>query len=307
MKTKSESSSSAPHHDWPDLELFDLGLTTTAGSHRIDFHNSEPVELVMNEYIANNKNPSIVIFFDHLSDQMIETQLNKMTSSVSRRSLTLPVISIADPMLSLDPSRETGWFTGKPGGNYIHNLIMTLKSIQRITGKELIFTGSYSGGFAALEYGRLFKGPSSVITWNAITDMFYSAEAPLKHLLRKDYNLAKASIARPDWRAYGKVRTDKLINTSVSDSETIYSPRRQLFICDASEWMLKRHVGPFLASINLSVSKPGVTKIDKNHFILVENFNRHEIDSFPEIFKIAIYNMATSDSDLDNFRELNLH
>lgn len=86
------------------------------------------------------------------------------------RNLDMPVLSVADPSLSLSDSLALGWYAG----NHLipdlqKKIAFLLDSFSETYGVKLIMFGGSGGGFASLAIQGLMKSSVTVAVWNPQT------------------------------------------------------------------------------------------------------------------------------------------
>ncbi|MGP5048352.1 hypothetical protein [Glutamicibacter ardleyensis] len=280
---------------WENLNIFDQEWSGQPGQHLIHVPNGDSICITVSDAVGKSKLDVIVISFMgavsnpgriDVHNFMVNHSLNK----------NLPVIHVTDPLVQYSDSMKLAWYVGHDNDAFTDELISALKSVQRKMGKELLFVGGNGGGLAALELARRFKGPCSVITWDAHTDIYEAPQSLVKPFLKYLFNFSNTLLQSNSWKSHCKKRTFGRIVTNVNSDETLSSPRRILFLQNSSHGkplihaeLLWRHSGqPSLSE--------GQNSIDENRGFILNEYSdmdagqyMHDINEYIGMFSDKKY------------------
>lgn len=261
------------HIEWDNLDDFRNRWGGEPGVHTVIFSNSNiPVDLYANEHIKNSNFESIAVFFTGA----VSARAGKKGPFFSGLGISgknkIPMIAISDPTLDKDPELSLAWYLTGPDDRFADNLKSTLEAVYAATGKELILVGGSGGGFAALNFAAKLDCESSVLVWNPQTDIYDYAERFVKQYLRSQFNFSHASLARPDWKSYCRLRTDRVLTTSVVGRDTLTRPKRVVYLQNESDWHKDKHLKPLWNTVSQVALGSGLNELDPQHVVLVKDF-----------------------------------
>lgn len=280
------------HYLWDNISDFKARWSLLPGIHTIIFANqSLSIDVMVNEYVQLPTSGIVPVFFSGA----ISNRKSKTGPFFTGRSITgsdkLPLISIADPTLDVDPELEIAWYAGLPGQHLTEAIAEILSAIHESTSKELLLVGGSGGGFAALQLGRILGDKVSLLVWNAQTDIYEYSERFVKKYLRCSFGFAHATLNSSTWKEYCAPRTSKHVDMHVLYDDTLTRPRRILYLQNETDWHREKHLIPLW---NLSSDVPiksGVNSLDNDHQVLVHDLaNGHEPPS-PNLVKAILVQM----------------
>lgn len=273
MKNKNYAQWNVLHYMWDSVVDFESRWNRIPGVHTIYFGADEPpIDIYVNEHVQIENHDVQPILFTAAVAQRGSSQGPFFSGLGIAKSKELPLIAIADPSLDNDPSLNLAWYTGGPNDNVEGNLLKLFEALHRSLHRELLFVGGSGGGYAALSFARRFVFKSSVVVWNPQTDIYEYNERFVKSYLRSQFNFAYSALARDDWKAFCKYRTDQKIATNILDTKTIDNPRRVIYLQNATDWHLTKHLQPLWATISHNKLVDGKNILDSNHIIVVDKF-----------------------------------
>lgn len=284
---------------WNALDQFEDEWRGASGQHVILMPDESNISITVNKMVSKNLSSGIIIsFLGAVANPKLIGPGNLMKNMILNQEM--PIIHVTDPLIQGDSDLRLAWYTGQPRSAFTRNLVDVFRAIQRYSGKELIFAGGNGGGFAALEFGRIFKDPSSVVTWDAHTDIYTSPDVFVKPYLKEQFNFSNATLQGKEWKAFCKKRTYSEINTSVNSLETIFSPDRLIFMQDIKNEIISPHTQMLWKCSDSKPLTAGVNKIDNEHVFVLKDYTSDEKTSyFDEINKI-LFALTTNGSMPDS-------
>ncbi|MFJ2471104.1 hypothetical protein [Glutamicibacter sp. NPDC087583] len=280
---------------WDDLDEFEDNVSSLTGIHSVAFDDGSSIELEISGPVFDTRTRSIIVLFSG-ARRMNESLAWPVKAFTRILESNLPVVQIADPLLKSNPELELAWFTGKPEDNFNDYLVDLIKSLQRTTGKEILFAGGNGGGYAALEFGRKFKGKSSVLTWDAHTDIYESPAKFVKPYLRAIIGVSNATLRREDWKDFCKKRTEQSIRTSVRSLETFTTPRRMVFLQQAGNSNFSQQLVSFWKTASSDELIIGTNHFDENRAIVLQDFQKDGRRRYLKTVNLILQKMCFTDS-----------
>ena len=163
------------------------------------------------------------------------------------RDLGTPLVSISDPLLAAHDDLRLGWYTGAAHDDVQGHVGILLHALSERVGHELLLVGGSGGGFAALHQVLRADYPASALVWNPQTDLLdYDPPAVAEYLA--------AALGRTEEQVAEMTRGERsaaLVAAGIehrvlpsASRET--SPRRVVYLQNASDWHVAKHLAPFL-------------------------------------------------------------
>ncbi|MGP9608403.1 hypothetical protein [Glutamicibacter sp. AOP33-2CA-4] len=180
------------------------------------------------------------------------------------------------------------------------NLNSILVAVQKSLSRELIFVGGSGGGFAALNFARNFSGACSVLAWNPQTDIYEYSERFVKAFLKSRFGFAHASLAKPNWKDFCKIRTEGRISTDVLEAKTMTSPRRLIYLQNKTDWHRESHLAPLWKQISEAPIVDGTNKIDANHLVVVDKFAEGHAPPSPKLIASILRQLQDPTKNAEN-------
>lgn len=152
-------------------------LTLSSGL-SVDFLYWEP------ENLSANNNKLLVCFNAAVGQRDVKSA--PFFSGVGLAAdLGIPVICIADPLVSDNRELGLAWYTGGEESNSLQLLIAEL--LNQIYGHyqyEMIICGGSGGGFASLVQASLITVPATVVVWNSQSSILKYLDEPVERYVR---------------------------------------------------------------------------------------------------------------------------
>lgn len=208
--------------------------------------NSE--EIVNNEYIAVSFSAAVTRK-DRLSPFF-------SLSGIANK-LSIPLIALADPTLSLSKNLTLGWYAGN---KYYPNLPDLLANIcdklVESTGKKLLLIGGSGGGFAALniQSRMLKKSSTKAIVWNPQTDLIAYSRAFVTSYMKVAFEDADHHVNNKNLEEFLNSRIKSVLK---HDPES-----QKLILMDGYDFKHTRDLKVYLGDLKESFSLNNLLKID---------------------------------------------
>jgi hypothetical protein len=171
--------------------------------------------------------------------------------------LSLPLISISDPSLSLNETLPLGWYAGNNDERLLLNIISHI--IDKIMSchdlHPLLFGGS-GGGYAALALSHLLSCESTTMAWNAQTSIGKYVPSHVLHYLDSAFPELSQEIKKAEvlvGQEQKECIADLLDRTGILHS-LWGMPRpaqaKVLYLQNESDWHVSAHAKPYLEGSN---------------------------------------------------------
>lgn len=261
------------HYSWDSVEHFIEDFTWRPGVHTIRFQamNLE-IDIMLNDVQPDSSLVRLPILFSGAISQR-ESKSGPFFSGLKiAKTFEFPMISIADPLLDSKPELSLGWYTGGTEDRLIEALSSFLVAISACLKVELLLAGGSGGGFAALNLSRELAERASVFVWNPQTDIYNYGERHVKQYLRQVFSFAHGTLARSDWKAYCRPRTDRLLATNILVRDLLRLPKKLLYLQNRTDWHLDMHARPLWKLSSSADLTAGMNAIDGEHVVVVHDF-----------------------------------
>ncbi|WP_457962750.1 DUF6270 domain-containing protein [Arthrobacter sp. D1-29] len=263
------------HFQWNSIEAYSNESKWQDGVHTISLDSGPSLDLIISGSPLYSDNKIIPIF---LSGAVQSRELKAgpffSGSNVSAKG-GFPYISISDPSLELDPTLGLAWYAGNEQQDLTQGLLKVLRNLIAASGKELLLIGGSGGGFAALRLGQKLGNAASVFVWNAQTDILEYNEKFVRNYLRAAYPTLTANLLESaGWKEAVRRKFDAAgVELSLlPDARAGRSPRRLLFVQNATDWHVPIHTAPFIEAFNLKHLGRGVYWANPDQLLWVTQF-----------------------------------
>ncbi|MGK3958291.1 DUF6270 domain-containing protein [Arthrobacter sp. R4] len=263
------------HFQWNSIDGYSGENIWRDGVHTISLDSGPSLDLVISGSPLHGDNKVIPIFLSG-AVQSRELKAGPFFSG-SNVSATggFPYISISDPSLELDPTLGLAWYAGNEKQDLTQSLLKLLRHLIAASGKELLLIGGSGGGFAALKLGQKLGNTASVFVWNAQTDILEYNEKFVRNYLKVAYPALTANLLESAaWKETVR-REFEAAGVELSllpDARAGRSPRRVLFVQNATDWHVPIHTAPFIEACNLKHLGRGVYWTNPDQLLWVTHF-----------------------------------
>lgn len=217
--------------------------------HRIFFNSPLSIDIcITGTDFFNDENSLLVCFSGAVPGDRKEKPSPILSGFSVAEDLQLPLISIADPTLSLSDDINLSWYAGnKYIPDLFNKLASILDSVSILTNKKLILFGGSGGGFASIAVAQLMSQSTKVCVVNPQTQIInYNSEHVFKFLeTAYDIDYGKYQIRDLDKQQllYALERYVPFHNLN----RLSFTTRTQLiYLQNISDWHTQLHALPFL-------------------------------------------------------------
>ena len=163
------------------------------------------------------------------------------------RVLGTPLVAISDPLLASHDALKLGWYAGAAHEHLQRHLGEVLRVLSRRVDRELLLVGGSGGGFAALHQAMRLDVPVSALVWNPQTEVLdYDPSAVTEYLVAAlGGTRAQAESMTRAERATA-LRSAGIEHRVLPQEGRSASLRRLLYLQNASDWHVVKHLAPFL-------------------------------------------------------------
>lgn len=163
---------SLPVRRWDSAESFQSGSDLLAGIDVVELSGGARVELLTTRDVTAPRASALPVFFNGAITNRAATAPPYFGGIDLGQELDGPIVSISDPLFSVDPEINLGWYTGAGQANVQHAISDILKTF-REKCTSLILIGGGGGSFAALYYANRISGATRALAWNLETDLLH--------------------------------------------------------------------------------------------------------------------------------------
>ncbi|PRB72737.1 hypothetical protein [Arthrobacter sp. MYb213] len=291
-------------HVWDSLDEFENAARGLIGIHSINLLNGNSVEIKINKAVFDSAYSSLIVLFGGAKKIKDEIAWPGRAFG-SFLDEDLPVVAVADSTLKELTELQLGWYTGKPGDSFKDSLTDVFKSLQRMLDKEIIFAGGNGGGFAALEFGRKFKGRASVMTWDAHTDLYDAPPSLVKPFLGAVFGFSRVALEKPDWKKFSMYRTNGKIRTNIISLETLKSPRRLLCLHQITNPIARLNAENFWLGTTGKELTEGENRFGEDRILILADFQKESRGAYARTIN-NILRTFSRDLSTINIRNLSL-
>ncbi|WP_170307496.1 FkbM family methyltransferase [Janibacter terrae] len=159
-----------PVRRWDSVASFRRGSKLLAGIDVIALPSGSIVEMFTSGDVTAPRTATIPVVFTGAIAQRDTIEPPYFGGTNMGRELDIPVISISDPLLSVDPEINLGWYTGTASDGSQQGITDILSALRDVCS-SLLLVGGDGGSFAALYYANRIGRNTRVLAWNLETDL----------------------------------------------------------------------------------------------------------------------------------------
>lgn len=185
-------------------------------------------------------------------------------------------VCISDPAVDRDERVSLGWYTGREDTSTPQLIVAVLDALAEVLERELVLVGGSGGGFAILHYAGRTSRPCSAFVWNPQTDILgYNRTFVDAYLEASFPSTYTPGTAPQDWRS---VRANQFAEAHVAHSvvppaeDGTPSPRRLLYLQNATDWHLVSHAAPFIQALKFRAVGTGSYILDEDRCVQVASW-----------------------------------
>ncbi|MFC3073661.1 hypothetical protein [Shinella pollutisoli] len=183
------------------------------------------------------------------------------------RSLKMPLLAFADPVVSASRAVTLAWYAGGEGGfDHPRNVARVIDYVSNVTGRIPVLIGGSGGGFATISTMRYMAMPARGLVWNPQTQIAeYNADIVQKYI----------DVAISNAKQNDSLR-DILVAAGVDQdvcSASYKAPSCLVYLQNDSDHHVGKHMEPFLARCGLWHDYDHLTKISHDRRIIVRTGN----------------------------------
>jgi len=157
------------------------------------------------------------------------------------RSLEMPLLAFADPVVSASPAVCLGWYAGGKGGvGHSRNVAWVIDHVARITGRTPILIGGSGGGFAAISAMRYMAVPARGFVWNPQTVIAHYEPEFVRNYIKVAFPDAHGDNTFSETLANAKVDQDVCSASYGAPSCLVYLQS------DSDHHHIQEHMKPFM-------------------------------------------------------------
>ena len=169
------------------------------------------------------------------------------------KSLELPIISVADPTLAMDPDLPLSWYAGSEEfPNLPKQLAFVLDSLANIHNARLVIFGGSGGGYAGLMMATLLECQATVLVWNPQTAIADYVPHFVAQYIEAAFPRLGESVSRVRVGAAGEQSEGlrEILNVAAITHDVRNIQLRPqinlLYLQNQSDWHVARHTAPYL-------------------------------------------------------------
>ncbi len=251
-----------PLHDHASLDAFCARRTFADGIHRIGHGNGRSLDLLMSGLQAPRSGAVLLVGFS-AAQRRHDIAAPIFSGLTLARSLGLPLIAVADPLVSANDSLALAWYAGGEDWQGLpQRIAAALDHVAQALNLPLLLFGGSGGGFAALCVQQHLQTRADACIWN-----------PQTSISRYHLPLVAAYARRALPRALGAAR--QLTAPQIAQAfeaagmqhdltrVTLVGDRRLVLLQSESDrFHVDNHLVPFSQAHGVSLAATGVTAWD---------------------------------------------
>lgn len=169
------------------------------------------------------------------------------------KSLDLPIISVADPTLAMDPDLPLAWYAGSEAfPNLQKQLAHVLDGLSNTHQARLLIFGGSGGGFAALNLATLLECRASILVWNPQTSISDYVPQFVDQFLKVAFPTHHRMMSKMDSEPKGiqsRLLRDALESTGITHSmrgAQLQAGIDLIYLQNQGDWHLTKHAKPYI-------------------------------------------------------------
>lgn len=259
------------HHEWGSVDQFleDLSVARD-GLHSIQLGHGQHLDVLLRDAPLDPVSRVSSVFFNGAVTQRATKTPPFLSGAGMSKKLGLPLISFADPTLTLSQDLGLAWYLGARGVDVQGAIARILRAAVDFSGNDLWLVGGSGGGFAALQAAQRVGSGCHVLVWNPQTDVLEYSPRLVKQFLETTYVSLRGQLNGSDWkeRARGVLTEDGVQWDLKSTYERGIFYDGFLLIQNWNDWHTRSHAVPWLKAVpGVSELWPGVYGTDSDHVL----------------------------------------
>ncbi len=286
------------HDPWGDvvdhehITAFESTERVGDGVHRIALDDGSRLELlVAGDPLRADRAGAIPLFFSGALSNRSGTAGPYFSGRGFANRLRSGFLAFSDPLFRDHASLGLAWYTGRPHSGAQATMARVASHIAAISGRSLLAVGGSGGGFASLELASRVDAVRAFV-WNPQTRILDYDRTAVRAYLEAMFG---GSFEDDDWRQ----RAERLLDDAgiVHDLTRDARRPRGLYLQNATDWHVQRHLAPYLDAKALPHRGRGYYGAERSHGVLVGDFGQGHSVPDMDLLVAAIDTLRTSDGD----------
>lgn len=259
------------HHEWGSVDQFLEDLSTIRdGLHSIQLGHGQHLDVLLRDAPLDPVSRVSSVFLNGAVTQRATKTPPFLSGAGMSKKLGLPLISFADPTLTLTQDLGLAWYLGARGVDVQGAIARILRAAIDYSGNDLWLVGGSGGGFAALQVAQRVGSGCHALVWNPQTDVLEYSPRLVKQFLESVYMSLRGQLNCPDWKDRArKVLAEDGVQWDLKssyDRGILYDGL--LLIQNWNDWHTRSHAVPWLKSVpGVHELWPGVYGTDSDHVL----------------------------------------
>lgn len=246
------------------------------GHHRVGFASGNSLDFFVSPGVLDgSRDLSIPVFFSGAVTKRVGTRPPYFSGAKISKEIGTEYIAFSDPSLNLDAELALGWYAGSEEDCVQDLITRILTEIVKRTARHLLLVGGSGGGFAALYYANRVGSMSSAFVWNPQTDILEYAPNSVSEYLEIALSLderARTSLAPESSSKWKVLARQRLTEAGIDSTVDTVGCSRVFYLQNATDWHLRKHLGPFLQRNDYVHRGNGLYTNATNHCVIVSAF-----------------------------------
>ncbi len=209
-------------------------------------------------------------------------------------TLKVPMISVSDPTLSIDPNITLSWYAGnRDWPNLNIDLAELIKGFYK-KGKTSIIFGGSGGGFAALAIASSLDIPAKIFIWNPQTSIadynkkfvtnYIKTAFSYNNLYSSDYERLESSRILHDLK---RVEVPSIVDI--------------FYVQNKTDWHYEKHAKPFL---NVNGVDSNTTSISNNFSFFLSDYSGGHAPLDKDVIRSVLSVLTKFDDRMLSFNQI---
>lgn len=259
------------HYEWDSVNQFLEDLSGVRdGLHSIQLGQGQHLDVLLRDAPLDPVSRVASVFFNGAVTQRATKTPPFLSGAGMSKKLGLPLISFADPTLTLSQDLGLAWYLGARGVDVQGAITRILRAAIDFSGNDLWLVGGSGGGFAALQATQRVGSGCHALVWNPQTDVLEYSPRLVKQFLETTYVSLRGRLNGPDWKDRARqVLAEDCVQWDLKTTyERGFNYDSVLLIQNWNDWHTRSHAVPWLKSVpGVRELWPGVYGTDSSHVL----------------------------------------
>ncbi len=281
-----------PVMDHAHITAFESVERLADGVHRIALGDGALLELlVAGDPLRAGRSGSIPLFFSGALGDRSGTAGPYFSGRGFAARLGTGFLAFSDPLFRDHAALGLAWYTGGARSGAQATMARVARHVATMSGRSLLAVGGSGGGFASLELASRVDAVHAFV-WNPQTRILDYDPGAVRAYLGAMFG---GTFEDDEWRQ----RAEQLLDDAgiVHDLTRDARSPRGLYLQNATDWHVQRHLAPYLGAKALPHRGRGYYGAERSHGVLVGDFGQGHSVPDMDLLVAAIDVLRTGDGD----------